>query len=386
MPRHLIVLAALMGLSPIAAWAGTNDVLIGLDGKIFFEASGPRIDPGGKDALLVLDVGDPAHPKIRASLPLMNSVLGPPTNLQITPDGKLGLLANSVVPSQVGDRTTTAPDNKLFVVDLEANPPKLIDTITVGRQPSGLSISHKGDLALIANRASKDISVLSIEGKTMRHIAEVPIGDEVAMVTITPDGRRAFAVKNLANKVAVLAIDGQKVTYDKAADIPAGFGVYNVDVTTDGHYAIAANTGVGGDGNIATVMQIDATAEHAHSIDYVTVGEGPEGFAISPDGHWAVAPLLKGSPAPHDAWSYTRNGAVALLQIGSNGKLSLVNDLPVGAIPEAVAFSPDSKFIYVGNYADRNLQVFQIRDGKLADTGVVVDLPGQPASMRGPAR
>ncbi len=32
----------------------------------------------------------------------MNSLLGPPSNLQITPDGKLGLVANSVVNNQDG--------------------------------------------------------------------------------------------------------------------------------------------------------------------------------------------------------------------------------------------------------------------------------------------
>jgi hypothetical protein len=44
-----------------------------------------------------MDISNPAKPKIRARLPLANSVLGLPTNLQITPDGKLGLIAHSVV-------------------------------------------------------------------------------------------------------------------------------------------------------------------------------------------------------------------------------------------------------------------------------------------------
>jgi hypothetical protein len=55
-------------------------------------------------------VADPAKPRIRASLPLMNSLLGPPTNLQITPDGKLGLVANSVVHVQEGNSPRTVCD------------------------------------------------------------------------------------------------------------------------------------------------------------------------------------------------------------------------------------------------------------------------------------
>ena len=44
----------------------------------------------------------------------------------------------------------------------------------------------------------------------------------------------------------MLEIDGQKVTYDKAMDIPAAFNPYNIAVTPDGKWAIASATGAGG--------------------------------------------------------------------------------------------------------------------------------------------
>ena len=110
-------------LAATPAIAGIHDILIGLDEKITYDANGQVNGAPGKDAVLVMDVSNPAKPRIRASLPLMNSLLGPPTNLQITPDGKLGLVANSVVMNQDGNAWKTAPDNKLFVIDLTANPP-----------------------------------------------------------------------------------------------------------------------------------------------------------------------------------------------------------------------------------------------------------------------
>ena len=67
------------------AHAGTSDILIGLDNKITYGPEGPTNGAPGNDAVLVVDISDPAKPKIRASLPLANSLLGPPTNLQITP-------------------------------------------------------------------------------------------------------------------------------------------------------------------------------------------------------------------------------------------------------------------------------------------------------------
>lgn len=384
--RHALAAASLAAwlLLPCLAQAGTSDILIGLDEKITYDANGQVNGPPGKDAVLVLDVSNPAKPKIRASLPLMNSLLGPPTNLQITPDGKLGLVANSVVMNQDGTAWKVAPDNKLFVIDLTANPPKLIDTVTVGSQPSGLAISNQGDLVLIANRAGKSVSVLSIQGGSVKAVGEVPMGEQAAAVVIAPDGRRAFACLNLANRVAVLTIDGQKVTYDKTLDIPVALNPYNIDITPDGKYAIASNTGAGNNNGDAEVT-IDATGPHPHVIDLMTPGTGPEGFAIAANGKWAVAPLLLGTGAKHSDWFYTRNGELVLMSIGAGGRLSVVSRAQLGGLPEGVAFSPKSDYVYVGNYLDRNLQTFHIVGRKLVSVGTMV-LPGQPASMRALAR
>lgn len=381
----MLLVPAWLLLAAPGVQAGPNDILIGLDEKASFGAEGQQNGPPGRDAVLVVDASDPAHPRIRASLPLANSIIGPPTNLAITPDGRLGIVANSVVARQDGANWTTAPDNKVYVLDLTAEPPRLLDTLTVGSQPSGLAISHGGDLALVTNRAGKSVSVLSIQGTAVRVVGEVPMEDAVAAVAITPDGRRAFVCKNTASRIAVLDIDGQRVTYDKSLDVPTGFNPYNVAVTPDGRHAIVVNNGLN-NGNVDTLAVIEATGPHPHVIDYLGVGAGPEGFAISPDGRWAVVPLLLGSTAKHSAWHYTRDGAVALVAIGEGGQLRKVNTLPAGAIPEGVAFAPDGSHVYVGNFADRNLQVFRLAEGKLVDTGVKLSLPGQPASIGGPAR
>jgi DNA-binding beta-propeller fold protein YncE len=375
---------AAMLLLPCHARAGTSDILIGLDEKITYDANGQVNGPPGKDAVLVLDVSNPAKPKIRASLPLMNSLLGPPTNLQITPDGKLGLVANSVVTNQDGSAWKVAPDNKLFVIDLTTNPPKLVDTVTVGSQPSGMSISKRGDLALIANRAGKSVSVVSIQAGSVKAVGEVPMAEQAAAVVIAPDGKRAFVCLNLVNKVAVLNIDGQNVTYDKTLDIPAAFNPYNIDITPDGKYVVASNTGAMANSGDAEVT-IDPTGQHPHVVALMSPGNGPEGFAIAPTGKWAAAPLLEGSGAKKSDWFYTKGGELALLSVGPGGTLSPVSRAPLGALPEGVAFSPKGDYVYVGNYLDRNLQIFHIAGGKLVLVGTM-KLPGQPASMRGLAR
>jgi DNA-binding beta-propeller fold protein YncE len=382
--RGAALVTCLVLLAGQSANAATSDILIGLDEKVSFGPDGQANGPPGKDAVLVMDVSNPAKPKIRASLPLMNSLLGPPTNLQITPDGKLGLVANSVTHVQDGGAWKVSFDDKLFVIDLTASPPKLIDTVTVGKQPSGLSISKKGDLALIANRAGKSISVVSIQGTTVKAVGEVPMEQEAAAVVITPDGTRAFVCMNLVNKVGVLTIDGTKVTYDKSLDIPSAFNPYNIDVTPDGKFAVSSHTGAQGL-NADAEVSIDTSGAHPHVVDITAPGTGAEGFAIAPNGKWAVTPLIEGSGAKPTAWNYTKGGHAALLSVGPGGKLTVTNKAPIGALPEGVAFSPDSQYVYIGNYIDKNLQIFRISAGRLLTVGTIA-LPGQPASVRGPAR
>ena len=79
--------------------------------------------PAGKDTVSIIDIADPAKPKIVVNLPLMNTITGPPVNLAITPDQHLALVANSLDWVKDGDGWKGVPDNKIYVIDLTASPP-----------------------------------------------------------------------------------------------------------------------------------------------------------------------------------------------------------------------------------------------------------------------
>jgi DNA-binding beta-propeller fold protein YncE len=361
-------------------------LIVGNDEKqAWDENAKPILREPGKDTLTVIDISKPDAPRITSSIPLMNSVVGPPTNLAITPAGDIALVANSLEPVIQGWGQRLEPDNKVFLVDLKTNPPSVIGTITVGKQPSGMAISPKGDLALVANRADGTISVLSIRGKDVLALDTVPVGaatDSVSAVAITPDGKHALAAKAAANKVALLTIDGQKVSYDKR-DLPTGVFPYNVAVTPDGKLALTVDNGAGGgsDGNAKTVSVIDLEADPPRVIDHVTVGDSPEGLAISPKGDIAVSVEARGSNMPKTAFFHHSAGAVTVLKIDGK-KVTNAGDINVGALPEAVAFSPDGQYLYVGNFMDGDLWVLHAEDSKLTDTTQRIKLPGHPASMR----
>ena len=370
-----------LGVRPSPAWA--QHVIVGIDNKVFWDADGkPLFSEPGKDAVVVLDISDRMNPRIVANLPLMNSVFGPPVNLAITPDESLALVANSLNWVQEAGVWKGVPADDVFVIDLKSNPPALIATVKVGKQPSGMAINRAGNLALVANRADNSVAVLSIHGKDVALIDTVSIGEQVSAVAFTPDGKRALVSKNVNNKVAVLQVDGEKVTYAKY-DMLVGLFPYNVGITPNGKLALTANNGASGsaDGNVDTVGVIDLEATPPHLIDQVVVGDGPEGLAVSPTGKIAVAMLLRGSNASKSAFFYHKNGSVAVLKIVGK-KVRKVAEVEVGGLPEGAVFSPDGKYLYVGNYMNDDISILKVNGSKVTDTGKRIKLPGHPASMR----
>jgi len=388
--RYWFCAAALIIMLPVIVAAGKQSLMVvGIDEKVLWDDTGKiMLYAPGKDKILILDIGtDPLAPKIIGNLPLMNSIFGPPTNLQITPDEGLALVANSVTFVPDGTGWKSVPDNKLYVIDLKVSPPALIDTVEVGKQPSGMSINRKGTLALVTNRADNSISVLSIEGKEVKVIDTVAMGESVAAVKFTPDGKQALAVKFLNHKVAVLDVDGTKVTYNKANDMMAGLYPYNIDVTPNGKIGLTADQGNNGiaDGNVDTVSVIDLEHNPPYVMDKVVIGDQPEGLAISPTGKIAVVLVINGSKVAKNAWYYHRNGKVVVLKIDGK-KVTKISEVEVRADPEGVVFSPDGKYLYIANFMDSDISILKVEGTKVTNTGKSIKLPGHPASMRGPVR
>jgi DNA-binding beta-propeller fold protein YncE len=357
-------------------------MIVGIDEKVLWDDDGkPVLSAPGKDQVLILDLADPENPKTVATLPLKNSVVGPPVNLDIDPTGSIALVADSVDVIKEGDALKQVPDNKLYVIDLTASPPKLAATVTVGKQPSGLSISPSGKMALVANRGDNSISVLSINGTDVKVTDTVTLPDSVAHVMFTPDGKRALAVRFPAHKVSVLDIAGDKVTYNKV-DLPTGQWPYNVVVTPNGKLALTSDNGAAGssDGNVDTTSVIDLEANPPRIIDRVVVGDGPEGLAISPKGDLAVAAILRGSNTKN-AFFYEKNGSLSVLKIDGK-KVTKTQDIEVGGLPEAVAFTPDGKYFLAGNYLTQDFSILKVDGDKVIDTGKRFKVPGHPASAR----
>lgn len=375
-----------IAISCQGALALADLMIVGGDNKVSFDGPNIVFEAPGRDVVSVVDIGtDPANPKIIANLPLMNSVFGPPTNLAITPDESLALVTNAMKWVKADNGWKPEPDDRINVIDLTQKPPTLIDTVTVDQQPSGMAINRAGNLALVAHRNSGTIGVLEIQGKVVSMVQSLDMGEQVASVAITPDGNRALVTKFSSHKVAVLDIANGEVSYDPSLDMPVGLWPYNVQITPDGTLALTADNGNGGrsDGHVDTVSVIDLSANPPRVIDRVAVGDAPEGLAISPTGDIAIAVLLKGSAGfASDSWVYHRNGSVVVLEIDGKS-VRRTAEVEVRGLPEGVVFSPDGRYLYVGNFVDSDISVLKVDGTSVTNTGTLLELPAQPGSMRG---
>jgi DNA-binding beta-propeller fold protein YncE len=357
-------------------------MIVGNDEKILWDDQGkPIVSPTGKDNVQIIDMANPMKPKIVATLPLENSIVGPPTNLAISPDNSIALVADSMTVVDDNGARKMVPTDKLWVIDLKSNPPKLAQTVTLGKQPSGLSFSPDGKMALVCNRADGTISVLKIAGTQATVIDTIPVGPGVSTVEFTPDGKHALTVKSPDNHVALLDVDGDKVTYNKQ-DLPTYLFPYNVVVSPDSKLAITADNGFGGsaDGNMDDVSVIDLQGPHPHVTQHITVPDAPEGLAMSPKGNLAVVASVQASNNP-PAWFFHKAGNVTILRIDGQ-KVSAIKTIDVGRVPEAVAFSADGRYIYVGNFTDEDFSILKVNGTNVVDTGKRFKVGGHPASAR----
>jgi Lactonase, 7-bladed beta-propeller len=113
-----------------------------------------------------------------------------PSHVAITPDGKTALV-------------TRDGDNKISVLSIDGS--KVEDTkreISAGLRPYGLAIHPNGQVAVVANIGTSSgdadtMSLIDIEAKPARVVQTVTVGQTPEGIVLSPDG--AFAAVNVVN-------------------------------------------------------------------------------------------------------------------------------------------------------------------------------------------
>ena len=337
-------------------------------------------EPAPRDSLVVLDASRfPPVVKATVDVGIEHTVQGPPQAVAITPDGKLAIVAAPTRYDYAAKKELY--DNFLQIVDLEAQPPALIAKVDVGGHPNGLTINREGTL-LLAAAHDGTVKVLTIEGKSVKLVAQVKVGEKrMSGISFTHDGKAAIVALRDENGAAVLSVDGTTVALTKER-IATGVNPYAVDVSSDGRWAVIGNTGISrtvDDADVVTL--VDVSKRPFRAAQQISVSATPEGVAISPDGRWIAVSSMAGSNLLVTDPGRHKFGTIALFEI-RDGAAVKVSEVPGGEAAQGLVFTQDSKTVIVQFDVEKALAMYVLRDGKLVDSGERIRLAAGPVSIR----
>ena len=139
-----------------------------------------------------------------------------PYGVDIASDGKIAVVAN--IGRSMGDADTVS------VIDLEAKPPRVVETTTVGQTPEGIRISPDGKLVgvVLVNGSNKatdspfyndggKLVLLKVVGKSLKKVAEAPIGHWSQGVLFTPDNKTILVGNMVEKNLSVFRFDGGRL-------------------------------------------------------------------------------------------------------------------------------------------------------------------------------
>ena len=377
-PVRSLLLTAVVCVA--ATPAAAQLVLSANDGKaVLVNGVNTVPQPTPPDTLTILD-STVIPPRVVAELPVPNSVVGPPGNVAIAPDGSIALIA-SAVKVDPADPTKTANDDRLTVVSLQGTP-RVLATLQAGVGASGVAINPAGTLALVANRIEGTVSVFSIAGQTVTPLPKVDLGAPASgpsQVVFTPDGRTAFVTRNNDSLITELTIPGTTVTNPKR-DIAGGFKPYGMEITPDGSLALVASIGAGATGGADVISVVALKNGPPHTVDQIAVGITPEALSIAPDGRHVAVTVMNGSNQPASSFYASPNGRLRLFRIEKQ-TLVPVTESPIGKWCQGVAWTKDSRTLLVQCMSDKEIVAFRF-DGKALAPAGSVKVNGGPAGIR----
>ena len=203
--------------------------------KVGDEKSGPShvvITPDGTRALVTRE-GDNGITLLRidgAKVEVTNRTFYAglrPNAADITPDGAVVVVAN--IGRGQGDNNTVS------VIDMRADPPRTVNTVTVGFNPEGIKLSPDGRWCAVVltngtNRptsnpfynANGKLVVLRLDGTQLTKVAEAPIGRWSQGVAFTSDARILLVQNMVERNIQVFDFDGNTLRETHSIPLKGG--------------------------------------------------------------------------------------------------------------------------------------------------------------------
>jgi DNA-binding beta-propeller fold protein YncE len=150
-----------------------------------------------------------------------------PYGLDIHPNGKVAVVAN--IGTGSGDADTAS------LIDIEAKPPRVVHTVTVGQTPEGITLSPDGGYAAVSvmNGSNKPknnpffndyglVKVLAVKGKELVPVTEAKVGHWCQGLAWSRNGRTLLVQCMVEKEIMAFSFDGKELK--PAGSIKVGAG------------------------------------------------------------------------------------------------------------------------------------------------------------------
>lgn len=261
------------------------------------------------DTVSVIDLGA-NPPKVLSEIDVPNSVVGPPLNVAISPKQEIALVSSNMTIDPA-DPTKTVPDDKVTVLDLSSLFPTLAGRI---KSAVGLAKNAPAPAATVA--------------------ATLQVGKGAAGIAMNRTGTLALVANRNEGTVSVLTISGKTVTVaDKVKVGSETSGPSGVAITPDGATALVT---LDNEHKIVVLSISGTTVKPTDRV--ISAGLRPYAIDIPKSGDVAVVGNIGLGGGDADTISVIDLKAVPP---------RVVNTVTVGQTPEGLKVSPDGKFIAV---------------------------------------
>ena len=322
---------------------------------------------------------DGANPRPLGRVDAPTSFQGPPSAIAIAADGSFAL-ASASSRIDADDPSRFAADRRVSLIDLEATPIRVAQTIELDASPSSVALDPTGTFALVVHNQDDSVSLLSIAGGRATLLGKQSFEKDAGpMVAAFVPGRDAVVV-TFSNKgtIALFDLKDGRLVMPAVREMSAGIHPTSLSLCGTTGLAVVANYGnVTGDGD--TISLIDLAATPARVVVTITVGPSPEGVGCAPDGRHAAAAVQNMSTvSPRDP-QYVSRSKLVLLRIAAR-RFTRIADADIGGWAQGTAFL-DDRTLFAQSVVDRTLHLFRVDGRTLVRRDAISYRDGGPVSF-----
>ena len=246
-------------------------------------------------------------------------------------------------------------ESVLDVVDRKSG--EILSKVPLSARPNNLAITKDGSQVLVGIRAKSGVLDV-IDTTSLKNVKSIPVDGGVHNVYVTPDGKYAVSGSIESKIASVVDLQSQQMVWEVQFDRPVRPMVFDTNPDGSTRRIFVQLSRVHG----FAVVDFGKRAEVAR----IKLPDHPGGFGIAegragiPSHGIGVAPdgksLWVDSTLANSVFEYS----LPDLKLIGHVELPLVHPMghaPTGAIPDWIAFTPDSKWVYVADSALRLVSV-----------------------------